>query len=99
METIIEESIWNIEQRLPLRKCILKYDGNKITRNLFILGDSKYRNNKIDVIDEFRVSIEDINKMNPLELGSMLKDELNKCFERNLNSEMPFFTSPIITNK
>ena len=99
METIIEESIWDIEQKLPLRKSILTYDSEKITRNLFILGDSERRNNKIDVIDSFSISIEEINKMSSLEIGDMLKKRITECFERNVNNEIPFFTSPIITKK
>lgn len=99
METIIEESIWDIEQKLPLRKAILTYDGEKITRNLFILGDSERRNNKIDVIDNFSISIEEINKMSSIEIGDILKKSLNECFERVVNDEIPFFKSPIITKK
>ena len=99
METIIEESIWDIKQKLPLRKAIFTYDGEKITRNLFILGDSERRNNKIDVIEYFNISIEEINKMSSLEIGDMLKNRLDECFEKNVNNEIPFFTSPIITKK
>ena len=99
METVIEESIWDIEQKLPLRKTVLTYNGEKITRNLFILGDSERRNNKIDVIDDFRISIGEINKMSSLEIGDMLKKRLTECIEYNINNEIPFFTSPIITKK
>lgn len=99
MEKIIEESIWCIEQKLPIRKCIFKYDGNQITRNLFILGDSEYKNNKIDIIDSLQVSIKEINEMTVSDLGSLLKDKLAKCFELNVSNEIPFFTSPIIYEK
>jgi len=99
METIIEESIWDIEQKHPIRKAILTYDGEKITRNLFMLGDSEYWNNKIDIIDNFRISIEEIKKMSSLEIGDMLKNRVAECFENNVNNEIPFFTSPIITKK
>jgi hypothetical protein len=99
METIIEESIWDIKQKLPLRKAIFTYDGEKITRNLFILGDSERRNNKIDVIEYFNISIKEINKISSLEIGDMLKNKINKCFETNVNNEIPFFTLPIITKK
>lgn len=51
METIIEESIWDIEQRLPVRRAVLRCDDKEITRNLFILGDEEWRNSKVDIIN------------------------------------------------
>ena len=108
METIIEESIWDVEQKLPLRKVILTCDGKKITRNLFILGDSKKRNAKVDIIDlekvQIKINLTKINELSPTELGDFLKNEaINfepySCFERNVSNEIPFFTNPIITKK
>ena len=108
METIIEESIWDIKQKLPLRRTILTCDGKKITRNLFILGDSKKRNSKVDIIDlekvEIKIDLTKINKLSAMEIGKKKKKEAvvfepNTCFERNVANEIPFFINPIITKK
>jgi hypothetical protein len=106
METIIEEGIWDIKQKLPLRRVVFTCDGKKITRNLFILGDSENRNSKVDIIDlekvEIEISLTKINKLSTTEIGEYLKKKAEvfepiTCFERNISNEIPFFTSPIIT--
>ena len=108
METIIEESIWDIKSRSPIRKAVFTCDGKKITRNLFILGDSERRNAKVDVIDLEKVSIKidltKIKELSSIELGEFLKKEAevfepHRCFERNVENEIPFFLNPIITRK
>ena len=108
METIIEEGIWDVEQKLPLRRAIFTCDGKKITRNLFILGDSEKRNSKVDVIDldkvQLKIDLTKINKLSVSEIGEYLKKEAEifepiTCFEQNIANEIPFFTSPIITKK
>lgn len=96
-QVIIEEGIYDVETRLPLRKVDFQYDGKQITRRLFILGDTEKRNAKVDVIDFFRVTLEEINQLSALELGEKLKREVVECFDRNVNNEIPFFDSPIIT--
>jgi len=108
METIIEEGVWDIKQKSPLKRAIFKFDGKKITRNLFVLGDSERRNSKIDVIDLEKIKIEvsliEINKLSDSELCILIKEKLKTfqpsvCFERNVNNEIPGFTNPIITKK
>lgn len=108
METIIEEGIWNVSQKLPLRRAIFTCDGKKITRKLFILGDSERRNNKVDIIDlervNLKISLTEVNKLSVSEIGEYLKKEAEvfepiSCFERNVANEIPFFTSPIIVKK
>jgi hypothetical protein len=96
MKVIIEESIWDIETKQPIRKTTLTCDNEKITRNIFILGDSDRRNNKIDVIEDLRVSLADINNLTAVELGEKLKGILSDCFESNVQGEIPWFTYPII---
>lgn len=93
----IEEGIYSIEDRLPLRKVVFTYANSKITRKLFMLGDTDSRNNKIDVIEGFFIEIVDIERLTPIEIGDMLKKRILDCFERNIQSEMPFYKSPIIT--
>ena len=105
METTIEEGIWDIKEKSPLRRAIFKYDGKKITRNLFILGDTEARNSKIDIIDLEKIKIEvnlnEVNKLSSSELGDFIKDKLKDhqpsvCFEKNVNNDIYFFTNPII---
>lgn len=83
----IEEGIWDIEQKMPLRRAVLTYDGKQITRNLFILGDSEKRNKKIDVIDHLQVNLSDINEMSVTKLARHLKSIVSDCFVRNVNAE------------
>lgn len=108
METIIEEGIWDIENKQPIRRAIFTCDGKKITRNIFILGESEKRNSKVDIIDLYNVKLEieltKINNLSAVEIGEYLKKEAEvfepiTCFERNIANEIPFFTSPIITKK
>lgn len=99
MKTIIEEGIWNIKERQPLRRVVFEFDGNKITRSLFILGDSERKNSKIDIIDYFVVELSKIKHLSPLALGKFLKKELSECFDKNVDNEIKFFTNPIITKK
>ena len=58
METVIEESIWNIEHQTPIRRAVLKDDGTKITRKLFVFGDTQEENSHVDVIDSLSISVE-----------------------------------------
>ena len=97
METIIESSLWDIYFKKPLRRCVLKYDGEKMTRHLFVLSDTKERNNTIDVIDYLPLSFKEINSMSSLEIGIHLKKTLKKCYKNNVDKEIKFFKHPIIT--
>lgn len=108
MEITIEEGIWDIEERLPLRKAVFTCDGKKVTRNLFILGDTDKRNSKVDIIHLDKIVIEmEVEKINTLpaeELANLLKEKAKQkdpvgCFERNVNNELPFFKCPITTRK
>jgi hypothetical protein len=111
MKVIIEEGIWDIRQKLPLRKSILTYDAKQITRKLFILaqhGRSDERNNKIDVIDldkiQLKIDLNKVNKLSTNEIGKYLKKEAKhfepiSIFERNVANEIECFTLPIITNE
>lgn len=99
MITTIEEGIWDIQEKKPLRKAIFKYDGSSITRNLFMLGDSEKRNSKIDVINSFSIEISKINELSPKQIGKLLKKQLSECFDNNIKSELKFYTCPIITKK
>lgn len=106
LETIIEESIWNIEEKTSIRKAIFRCDGKKVTRNLFILGDSDRRNNKIDTIDienaKIEIDVSKINNCSTEEIINFLNEKAKiwdpiSIFEKNINSEIPFFENPIIT--
>ena len=108
METIIEEGIYDVETRLPIRRAIFTFDGGKITRNLFILGDSERRNSKIDVIDienaKISINVSKINDCSIEEIISFLKKEAKKwepipIFEQNVKDEIYWFSNPIITKK
>lgn len=108
METIIEESIWCVKKRLPLRKVIFRYDGKTITRNLFILGNSEKRNAKIDVIDlenmKLSIDLAKVNSLSPIEIGDILKErakdfEPKLIFDNNVSGDLEFFKYPIITRK
>ena len=85
------------ESKQIIRKVILEKSDSKITRKLFILGDSERRNNKVDVIDKYVISIEDINKMSANEIGNKLKKQLDDHFKRLVDDEISFFKSPKIT--
>lgn len=96
MKTIIEEQIYSIETKQPIRRAVFEYKDSRITRELFILDST--RNGKIDVIDHFWVSLKEIESKTPNELGTFLKKELEECFDRNIKNEIPFFDCPIIIN-
>jgi hypothetical protein len=105
-KTIIEEGIYDIETKLPLKKAIFTFDGKKITRNLFILGDDEESNNKVDIINlektKIEVDIPKIFNMSSQELCDYIMEKVkhlepNLCYERNINNEIPFFENPIIT--
>lgn len=99
MEVIIEEGIWNIETRMPIKSAVFKCDNVKITRQLYDIERSKKWNSKIDTIDHIRVNLSDISSLNSTELGEKIKGIMHDCFDRNVNNEIPFFEFPIITRK
>jgi hypothetical protein len=72
----IEEGIYDIKTKNSIRTVEYVFDGEKITRKLFILGDKKWKNDKIDVIDSFFVSIKDILNSTPDEIITNLKKKL-----------------------
>jgi len=97
MKVEIEEGIYDISTKKSIRKSIHEYKNSKMTRQLYILGDSDYRNSKIDVIDFFRIKIEKIEKMSELQIGKMLKRQILECFNQNINNELKWFKFPIVT--
>lgn len=94
MRIEITENIFCIKTRNAIRKVVLEYKDSRITRQLYIKGDSISKNNKIDVIDCFKVSFEDIEKLSPLELGMKLKKDLEQKFKEVIDSEICFFYNP-----
>ena len=48
-KTVIEEGVWDIKEKSPLKKAVFIYDGNKITRQLFILGGTKKKKSKVEI--------------------------------------------------
>ena len=93
----IEETIWDINTKQPIRTCVLKNDGKKITRELFVLGDR--RNGRIDVVDSLNLSVEEIINLPLDEIGSLLKSRVANCLELNFQGELPFFAYLIITKE
>jgi hypothetical protein len=92
----IEEGIYDIKTKRPIRSVEYIFNGEKMTRKLFILGDKKWKNNKIDVIDSFVVSIKDILNSTPDEIITNLKKKIDLAWSINLNEEKKWFNYPII---
>ena len=95
----IEEGIYDIKTKSSIRTAEYSFDGEKMTRKLFILGDKKWRNDKIDVIDSFSVSIKDILNLTPDEIITSLKKKISSIWDINLDEEIKWFKYPIIKNK
>ncbi len=92
MKIEIEEGIYSIVDRLPIRKVILDYEESKITRTIFQDGKTT-----LDISKTLSVSISDIRKLSHLELSNLLKKRLEECVDLQFNAEIGFFKSPIIT--
>ena len=75
MKTVITEGIFDIKSRKSIRTAIFEYKNDEITRKLFILGDSEKRNNKVDVINHFQISLKEIKTLSSKNLGLRLKKQ------------------------
>lgn len=103
---IIEENIWNIHTKQPIRKCILTRDGNVLTRQLYNINDNSYRNNKTDTIDltkyNLKINLMDAKRLSIQEIGEYIKMKAQQCnpeeiLIQHLEKELPGFQNPNIT--
>lgn len=106
IKTVIEEGIYDIETRESIKKAIFINDGERVTRQLFY-KDGLNRD-RIDVIKtdtfNFRTSIliqtiidSKFSNENLIEIFNRKSAEFKDCYQRNIDSELPFFKNPIVT--
>lgn len=103
---IIEENIWSITTKKPIRRCVLTQDGIVFTRQLYNIKDTTYRNDTKDIIDldkiTLRIKLKDVKGMSITEIGEYFKNlsenyKPEKLLKKHVDQELPFFKSPTIT--
>ncbi len=106
MKIIVEEAIWDIARKTPIRACILTRNGNVLTRQLYHIDNLNKQNNKIDTIDlnkvNLKINLMEAKELSVKEIGKRIKKlslEYNPelLIIKHLEDELKGFDNPQIS--